>query len=305
MNSTTPPRAPRSAQNGPGFLRRHWKGIAVTVAVLAVIGQLSGNAGSAPDGELAEPVVAATDDQTTGSPAPTETVTVTEEPEPAEVVTVTTEPQPAETVTVTAEPQPVETAEPTPEPEPTQAPELWDVVDVVDGDTIDVRAPDGTEERIRFIGIDTPERGECGYGEASTALADLVFGQQVRLVAGAVDNRDRYDRLLRYVDVDGTDAGKRLLESGLAVARYDSRDGYGRHTREDEFIAADEAAEDITCGDPDPEPAGDCHPAYTPCIPPPSPDLDCGDVDGPIHVDHTHGDPHRFDGDGDGVGCEG
>jgi hypothetical protein len=57
---------------------------------------------------------------------------------------------------------------------------------------------------------------------------------------------------------------------------------------------------------PTPAPAGNCHPAYpTVCIPPPPPDLDCGDI--PYHnfpVDRRYGDPHRFDGDQDGIGCE-
>ncbi|WP_376793274.1 thermonuclease family protein [Thermoflexus sp.] len=49
-----------------------------------------------------------------------------------------------------------------------------------------------------------------------------------------------------------------------------------------------------------------CHPAYpTVCIPPPPPDLDCPDI--PYRnfpVDHRYGDPHGFDGDKDGIGCE-
>ncbi|MFA9445462.1 thermonuclease family protein [Egicoccus sp. AB-alg6-2] len=123
----------------------------------------------------------------------------------------------------------------------------WTVVHVVDGDTVDVRAADGTEERIRVIGIDTPERGECGYVEAAAAMADLVDGRQVDLVAGARDDRDRYDRLLRYLDVDGTDAGLRLIERGLAIARYDSRDGHGRHDREDAYVAADRVDGPVPC----------------------------------------------------------
>ncbi len=46
----------------------------------------------------------------------------------------------------------------------------------------------------------------------------------------------------------------------------------------------------------------DCAPGYSPCVPPPPPDLDCADLDGPIHV--TGSDPHNLDGDGDGWGCE-
>jgi micrococcal nuclease len=121
------------------------------------------------------------------------------------------------------------------------------VTNIVDGDTLDARSAAGVVERIRIIGIDTPERGECGFMEASAALQTLVLGKQVTLVAGARDNRDRYDRLLRYVDVGSTDAGLELIKAGLAIARYDSRDGYGTHPREASYIAADAASANYTC----------------------------------------------------------
>ena len=48
-----------------------------------------------------------------------------------------------------------------------------------------------------------------------------------------------------------------------------------------------------------------CHPAYPDdCIPPPPPDLDCGDINRRVRVDHRHGDPHGFDASSDGWGCE-
>ena len=123
------------------------------------------------------------------------------------------------------------------------------VTNVVDGDTVDVAGVG----RIRVIGIDTPERGACGYDSATYAMSVLVLGQEVTLVPGAVDDADRYGRLLRYVDVGSVDAGLRLIEDGWAIARYDSRDGYGRHPREDLYVAADLAAPDLGCY-PDDEP---------------------------------------------------
>jgi micrococcal nuclease len=123
------------------------------------------------------------------------------------------------------------------------------VTNVVDGDTIDVAGAG----RVRVIGIDTPERGACGYESATLAMAALVDGREVTLVPGAVDDADRYGRLLRYVDVGDVDAGLSLIEDGWAIARYDSRDGYGRHPREDEYVAADLASPDRGCY-PDDEP---------------------------------------------------
>jgi micrococcal nuclease len=76
---------------------------------------------------------------------------------------------------------------------------------VVDGDTIVVEL-DGREERVRYIGIDTPESVkpnspvECFGPEASDANAQLVDGQTVYLVRD-VSDRDRFGRLLRYVYV--------------------------------------------------------------------------------------------------------
>jgi endonuclease YncB( thermonuclease family) len=117
------------------------------------------------------------------------------------------------------------------------------VTNIVDGDTLDVAG----FGRIRIIGIDTPERGACGYESATLALAAMVLDQRVELVPGAADDADRYGRLLRFVDVGGIDAGLRLIEDGWAVARYDSRDGYGAHPREERYIAADLASEDLGC----------------------------------------------------------
>lgn len=118
---------------------------------------------------------------------------------------------------------------------------------VVDGDTLALTGG----EHVRLVGIDTPERGECGYEAASRAMARLVLHQSLTL-SSPVDDQDRYDRLLRYVDVgtgnNRTDVGLELIRSGLAVARYDSRDGYDRHPRESLYRKADRASPDFTCG---------------------------------------------------------
>lgn len=143
---------------------------------------------------------------------------------------------------------PAPSTSPSTPPPPTAPPAATlTVTRVVDGDTIWVS--DGS--KIRLIGIDTPEQGECGYGESGDLLRALVGGKQVVLVAGARDDADRYGRLLRYVEVDGVDANLEMIRSGRAVARYDSRDGYGRHAREDVYIAADAASPNANvCGPP-------------------------------------------------------
>jgi micrococcal nuclease len=77
-----------------------------------------------------------------------------------------------------------------------------EVVDVVDGDTIEVLV-DGEVEDVRYIGIDTPEVDpsigvECFGDAASAENRRLVEGEDVRLVFDD-ERRDRYGRLLAYV----------------------------------------------------------------------------------------------------------
>ena len=113
------------------------------------------------------------------------------------------------------------------------------VAHVIDGDTVVLR----NGEHVRLVGIDTPERDQCGYDAARDALAALVEDRDVTLTRPEAD-RDRYDRLLRYVDVGRVDAGLRQIQRGLAVARYDSRDGYAFHPRQPSYVKADKAAPD-------------------------------------------------------------
>lgn len=123
----------------------------------------------------------------------------------------------------------------------------WTVTKIVDGDTLWVVDAAGAKEKVRIIGIDTPESNECGFDEAAEALANLIGANRVGLVPGAPTDRDRYGRLLRYVDVGDVDAGLKLIESGLAIARYDSRDGYGAHHREAVYVRAD-GESPVVCG---------------------------------------------------------
>ena len=116
-----------------------------------------------------------------------------------------------------------------------------EVVRVVDGDTIVVRLG-GTEERVRLLGIDTPESVdprspvECFGKEAAAHTGSLLPpGTPVRLVRD-VEARDRYDRLLAYVYRidDGTFVNLRLVEDGYAaVLTYPPNVAHA-----DEFVAA-------------------------------------------------------------------
>jgi len=106
---------------------------------------------------------------------------------------------------------------------PTEAPasgvtgEQATVTRVIDGDTIDVRL-DGETVRVRYIGINSPEREEACYHDATAANAALVQGQRVTLIRD-VSNTDSYGRLLRYVYVGETLVNAELVAGGYAEAR--------------------------------------------------------------------------------------
>lgn len=104
-------------------------------------------------------------------------------------------------------------------------PGSYTVARFVDGDTIMV-SMNGTNETIRFIGMDTPETHkpnspvQC-YGPAAAAYTKQRIGnQRVRLVSDELTtNRDHYGRLLRYVVLeDGTTLNLELVKKGYAFA---------------------------------------------------------------------------------------
>jgi micrococcal nuclease len=94
--------------------------------------------------------------------------------------------------------------------------ETAQVVSVIDGDTIDV-VIDGTEYRVRYVGVNTPERDEVCYQDATNANRDLVQGQTVTLVRDESDT-DRFGRLLRYIYVGNVFVNDALVRNGWAEA---------------------------------------------------------------------------------------
>jgi micrococcal nuclease len=100
-------------------------------------------------------------------------------------------------------------------------PGLYSVDRFVDGDTIAVDM-NGKSEKIRFIGVDTPETHkpntpvQC-YGPAAAAYTkNLIGSSKVRLASDPLStDRDRYERLLRYVyKADGTFVNEQLIKNG-------------------------------------------------------------------------------------------
>ncbi|MEN8127526.1 MAG: thermonuclease family protein [Planctomycetota bacterium] len=102
------------------------------------------------------------------------------------------------------------------------------VLEVIDGDTLDIDIPDGErfDTRIRLVGVDTPETkhptvGLMYYGPEATDFAtQLALDKQVTIVLDTVsDIRDRYGRLLAYVVLpDGRVLNAELIKNGYGYA---------------------------------------------------------------------------------------
>ena len=123
--------------------------------------------------------------------------------------------------------------------------ELVTVTRVIDGDTIDVLL-DGKQTRVRYVGINTPERDESCYSEATQANRDLVEGKTVTLVTDT-SNTDQYDRLLRYIYADGVFVNDALVRNGYAEAvLYQPDDAFYS-----DFLALEKSATSANIG---------CHP---------------------------------------------
>lgn len=104
-------------------------------------------------------------------------------------------------------------------------PGLYQVTTFTDGDTISVDM-NGTTEKIRMIGVDTPETHDprkavqC-YGQAASQFTKNLIGtNRVRLEADPTNtNRDRYNRLLRYVYLpDGRLVNAEIIKQGYGFA---------------------------------------------------------------------------------------
>lgn len=85
------------------------------------------------------------------------------------------------------------------------------VTKIVDGDTVVLNGV----VKARLIGVDTPERGQCYYGQASRFTARKLLYRIVRYEVGK-DTRDRYGRVLVYITKKGGSFNESLLRWGYA-----------------------------------------------------------------------------------------
>lgn len=197
------------------------------------------------------------------------------------------------------------------------------LVRVTDGDTI-VVLMDKVEYKVRYIGVDSPESGAKYFQKAADYNTRLLGSGNLVMIKDTSET-DRYDRLLRYVFADGKFINYEMVRSGYAKSGTWPPDTACDQTFADAMNSAKTSFMGMwyvapliistsppraatippVAAAPTSSPAsGNCDSSYpTVCLPPPPPDLDCKDI--PYRrFQVLSPDPHGFDRDGDGVGCE-
>ena len=304
------------------WARRHRVVAGVLVVVVAVwLANGSGEDGAVLADGVAEDVSEAETHAPTRAPStPDRTLAPSASPRP------TSSPIPSPTAT---SPDPDPTPAPSTAPPATsagprgdQAPVILQgrVVDIVDGDTIDLS--DGT--RVRLAIVDTPEVHEgvepCGP-EAADFTGRFLAGQTVAVYRPqSAPQTDRYGRTLGEVVrvSDGASLNVALVRAGLGTV--DDRFTHEDPDLAERLAAAASGAASPSCApqaQPPPVPFAavhtgrtdggwTCHPAYQECLPQ-TDDLDCGDVGHQVTL-LGDSDPYRLDGRStsreDGLGCE-
>ena len=87
---------------------------------------------------------------------------------------------------------------------------------VVDGDTIYLKSG----EKVRFVGVNTPERGVEGYIASKNFVQKFCLNKKIGLDVDDAKHTDRYGRTLAVVIVDGKNLNEMLLKEGLAEVMY-------------------------------------------------------------------------------------
>ena len=222
----------------------------------------------------------------------------------------------------------------------TPAPQQITIERIIDGDTVEIRLSSGLQDTVRLIGVDTPEVSKSNrsdeykgvtdvlcldlWGARATEFAETYLIEQkqgVQTMTLETDSltgeRGYYNRLLAYIIVDGIDFNSLLVENGYA--RVYTEEPFSKASA---YLSLEKSAQQQNIGlwsckstqvstlTPTPPIAKQhssnlaCDPSYpTVCIPSYPPDLDCGEI--PYRrFTVLETDPHGFDRDNDGIGCE-
>ena len=190
------------------------------------------------------------------------------------------------------------------------------VTRVIDGDTLDIRTNDGNSITIRLVLVDAPESNELGYNEAKDFVTQNCLDRPA--IIDPDNNQDlSHGRLVALVYCDGININEAVIAIGFAdiyksfcgVSEFGTSDWaqkYGCAATDNFNSFASKVSEDTNKNRDDEHQkiSNDCDPAYPGvCIPPPPPDLNCDDIQDKNFKVRSP-DPHNFDGDSDGIGCE-
>jgi micrococcal nuclease len=195
------------------------------------------------------------------------------------------------------------------------------VTRVIDGDTLDIKTTTNDEAdiiTIRLVLVDAPESNEQGYTEAKTFVSENCLDKHV--IVDPDNNQDlSYNRFVALVYCDGVNINEAVIAAGLAdiyksfcaISEFGNTDwaqNYGCDNNNDSGSSFSSRSSNSDNGSSEDSKIGEltenCDSSYSGvCIPSPPPDLDCGDIP---HKNFRvlAPDPHRFDGEGDGIGCE-
>ena len=178
---------------------------------------------------------------------------------------------------------------------------------VVDGDTIYIEG-----YKIRLSLTNTPEKNEPGFSDATKFTKRLCpVGSIVIVDQDDKQPYDVYNRLLGKVYCNDKILNSELLFNGHAniLTQYCSDSEFSGESWAQNFGCGASSDNSVNFGEStksseNTKPVNDCDPSYPDfCIPPSPPDLDCKDIP-QKRFTVFQPDPHRLDGDKDGIGCE-
>ncbi len=182
------------------------------------------------------------------------------------------------------------------------------VTRVVDGDTIHV---DGNS--IRFTLASTPEPNEFGGLEAKQFVEEICpVGSTVLVDEDDGQTEGSYGRMIAVIYCNGINLNEAVIEEGHGYldSGFCSTSEFSTHSWAQKYGCGTTIQIPVTETAPQPptEPPTQtiesCDPSYPDvCIAPYPPDLDCGEISY-RNFKVLPPDPHRFDGDKDGIGCE-
>jgi len=172
------------------------------------------------------------------------------------------------------------------------------VTKVIDGDTIKV---DG--QSIRFALASAPELGSYGSGVKETEFIQNIcpVGSTALVDEDDKQTQGSYGRIIGVIYCNGLNLNSELLDSGLGYMDFKFCDISEFRNSDWAIKHGCDSKSDVSVGDSSTNNCDSSYPDF--CIPPPPPDLDCGDIS-QKNFTVLQPDPHRFDGDKDGIGCE-